>query len=143
MQRYTIEIGGKGYEVEVEEAGGERYRVVVDGQAFDVRLQPGMETPSITAPDEAATAAGTAPVGGANASGGVKAELRAPMPGAVLSIAVRPGDRVRAAQPLLVLEAMKMKNPISAPRDGVVDAIHIQTGQSVNFDDLLLSYREG
>jgi len=42
-----------------------------------------------------------------------------------------------------VLEAMKMKNPIRSPRDGVVDAVHVQPGQNVNFDDLLLTYREG
>jgi acetyl/propionyl-CoA carboxylase alpha subunit len=70
-------------------------------------------------------------------------ELRAPMPGVIIEISVPPGAYVARGDQLLVLEAMKMKNPIRSPRDGVVDAIHIQTGQSVNFDDLLLSYREG
>ena len=64
------------------------------------------------------------------------------MPGVVLSIGVRPGDRVQTAQQLLVLEAMKMKNPISSIGDGVVSEILVQEGQSVAYDDVLLKFEE-
>lgn len=148
MQRYTIEIGEKSYVVEVNDEGGERYRVMVDGQAFDVQLTSSADAPAISTETETMTEAGTASAGGTQASGEggaelrAKTELRAPMPGVVLSIAVRPGDRVRAAQPLLVLEAMKMKNPISAPGNGVVSEIMVQEGQSVAYDDVLLKFEE-
>ncbi|HEY52195.1 MAG TPA: acetyl-CoA carboxylase biotin carboxyl carrier protein subunit [Caldilineae bacterium] len=143
MQRYAIEIDGKRYVVEVEEAGEGRYQVVVDGQAFAVRMAPplsiprpaeGIQTPP---PD-----VGAVESGGAQSERRAQTELRAPMPGVVLSIGVRPGDRVQTAQQLLVLEAMKMKNPISSIGDGVVSEILVQEGQSVAYDDVLLKFEE-
>ncbi len=157
MQRYSIEVGGKRYEVNVDEKGGEMYRVVVDGEAFDVRLVAGAETlsigplaeiapadeviaqPSEIAPEENEV---IAPPSATEVSGGMKTEVRAPMPGVVLSVAVQPGERVNVAQQLIVLEAMKMKNPISSTRDGVVSEIMVQAGQSVGYNDLLLKFEE-
>ncbi len=143
MQRYSIEVGGKRYEVNVDEKGGEMYRVVVDGEAFDVRLVAGAETLSIGPLAEIAPADEViAQPNGTEVSGGMKTEVRAPMPGVVLSVAVQPGERVNVAQQLIVLEAMKMKNPISSTRDGVVSEIMVQAGQSVGYNDLLLKFEE-
>ena len=142
MQRYRIEIGGKRYGVEVNEKGGGMYQVVVDGQAFDVRLA-GDDAVSSREPVVAKAPEGEAvgsQGGGVESSGGMKTEVRAPMPGVVLSIAVQPGDRVRVAQHLLVLEAMKMKNPISATREGVVSEVMVHEGQSVGYNDVLLRF---
>ena len=55
----------------------------------------------------------------------------APMPGAVVRIAVEVGDTVVAGQPLMWLEAMKMEHAISAPADGVVSEITVSVGQQV------------
>ena len=57
--------------------------------------------------------------------------LTAPMPGTVLEVAVAPGDVVRARQRLVVLEAMKMENPIAAPFDAAVKAVHVAAGDRV------------
>ena len=57
--------------------------------------------------------------------------VRAGMPGAVVSVAVRTGDRVKAGQTLMVLEAMKMENPVRAPRDGRVGRVHVAPGTYV------------
>lgn len=143
MQRYSIEVSGKRYEVNVDEKGGEMYQVVVDGEAFDVRLVAGAETLSIGPPAEIAPENEViAPPSATEGSGGMKTEVRAPMPGVVLSIAVQPGERVKVAQQLLVLEAMKMKNPISSTRNGVVSEVVVQAGQSVGYNDLLLKFGE-
>jgi biotin carboxyl carrier protein len=53
------------------------------------------------------------------------------MPGTVLEVAVAPGDHVRARQRLVVLEAMKMENPIAAPFDATVTAVHVVAGDRV------------
>jgi 3-methylcrotonyl-CoA carboxylase alpha subunit len=58
-------------------------------------------------------------------------ELVSPMPGQVLRVLVAPGESVRKAQVLLVLEAMKMQYEIAAPRDGVVEAVHASPGAQV------------
>ncbi len=57
--------------------------------------------------------------------------LAAPMPATVLSVVAPVGQAVRAGDPVLMLEAMKMELPIRAPRDGVVTAIHCREGQLV------------
>ena len=65
-----------------------------------------------------------------SAAAGVR-ELRAPMPGLVLSVGVAPGDRVTAGTPLLVLEAMKMENEIRADAEGTVRTVHVRPGDAV------------
>jgi biotin carboxyl carrier protein len=65
--------------------------------------------------------------------------LRAPIPGKIVKIAVKVGDKVTAGQALLVLEAMKMENEIRAPRDGEVTTLHTADGASVDADQALVS----
>jgi 3-methylcrotonyl-CoA carboxylase alpha subunit len=60
------------------------------------------------------------------------AAILAPMPGKVLSVAVKPGDRVKKGQTLVVLEAMKMEHALAAPRDGVVEAVNAAAGAQVS-----------
>ena len=64
-------------------------------------------------------------------SAGGASELAAPMPGTVIRLLVSPGDRVEARQPLLVLEAMKMEMPLTAPYDAAVRAVHVAEGDRV------------
>ncbi|MCU1649942.1 MAG: acetyl/propionyl-CoA carboxylase subuit alpha [Pseudonocardia sp.] len=63
--------------------------------------------------------------------------LVAPMPGTVLRLAVAVGDQVRAGQPVLWLEAMKMEHKITAPADGVVTELPVGVGQQVEVGTLL------
>lgn len=58
-------------------------------------------------------------------------QLVAPMPGKVVRVPVSPGDRVEARQPLVVIEAMKMENALSAGRAGIVREVLVQEGMSV------------
>ncbi len=61
-----------------------------------------------------------------------------PMPGKILEIRVRDGERVTAGQVLLVLEAMKMRNEVASPVDGVVAGLSASVGGSVRARDILL-----
>jgi biotin carboxyl carrier protein len=72
------------------------------------------------------------------AHGAAASELVAPMPGTVLEVVVAPGDVVQARQRLIVLEAMKMENPIAAPFDGTVKAVHVAAGDRVAGGALLI-----
>jgi biotin carboxyl carrier protein len=60
------------------------------------------------------------------------------MPGKVVRVLVGPGDLVRARQPLVVVEAMKMENELRAGRDGTIAEIHAKEGTSVDAGALLL-----
>jgi len=67
--------------------------------------------------------------------------LGAPMPGAVVTVAVAAGQQVQSGAPLLSLEAMKMETQILADRDGTVEQVLVQSGQRVQAKDLLLVWR--
>ncbi len=67
-------------------------------------------------------------------------EIKAPMPGLVLNILVKPGDAVKKNDPVLVLEAMKMENVIKAPGDAVVSAVPAEKGRAVEKGQLLVSF---
>jgi len=61
----------------------------------------------------------------------------APMPGKIVKVLVNKGDPVRARQPLVVIEAMKMENELRAVRAGAVTELHVQEGQSVDAGTLV------
>jgi biotin carboxyl carrier protein len=68
-------------------------------------------------------------------------ELKAPMPGLVLNIAVKEGDTIVKGDALIVLEAMKMENIIKSPTEGVVKKIHAIKGSAVEKNQLLISFQ--
>ena len=71
------------------------------------------------------------PLASAGEGGGEGGRLTAPMPGKVVSIAVKAGDKVSKGQPLAVMEAMKMEHTIAAPQDGVVGEVLYAPGDQV------------
>jgi 3-methylcrotonyl-CoA carboxylase alpha subunit len=75
------------------------------------------------------------PAQAADAHGG----LTAPMPGRVLAVLVKPGDRVARGAPLMVMEAMKMEHTVTAPAAGTIASIHHVVGDQVREGDELLT----
>ena len=87
-------------------------------------------------PKPAAPAPAPAPAPAAAPVGGNK--INSPLPGSVISVAVKEGQAVKKGDTLLVLESMKMENPILSDCDGTVTKIAVAAGQSVMQDDLLV-----
>ena len=83
-------------------------------------------------------ASGAVPIAVATPGGAPADALAAPLPGVVLEIRVAAGTPVRRGDPILVIEAMKMRNTIRAPRDAVVAEIAVEAGQPVAPGDLLV-----
>jgi 3-methylcrotonyl-CoA carboxylase alpha subunit len=71
------------------------------------------------------------------------ADVRAPMPGKIVQLLVKPGDRVRKGQALAILEAMKMEHTLAAPGDLTVKTAPFRAGDQVNEGAIIVSFDEG
>ena len=124
MRRFTVTVNGVAYDVVVEE----------NHAAAPVAE---MKTPVVT-PAPAAAPAPEAPKPAVSGSVG-SVSMKAPFPGTILKVNVSVGDAVKKGDVLVVLEAMKMENDITAPKDGVVASVDVQQGAAVVTDTLLLT----
>ena len=66
--------------------------------------------------------------------------IKAPMPGLILELQVKAGDKVKENDTLLILEAMKMENIITSPRDGIIKSISVKKGDAVEKNQLLIEF---
>ena len=66
--------------------------------------------------------------------------IKAPMPGLILDIHVAPGQSVKEGEPLLILEAMKMENIITSPREGVIKGVLVNKGTAIDKGQLLIEF---
>ncbi len=125
MRNFVITVNGKSYQVGVEEVGG---------VATPVAAAPAVPVPVATPVVTAAPApVAPAPV----AAGPVNGEkVFSPFPGLIKNLLVAEGATVKKDQPILVLEAMKMDNDITAPCDGVV-SFKVAKGANVESDSIL------
>jgi biotin carboxyl carrier protein len=119
---YSLLIGDRSYEMFIratgrQESGASTFEVSIGGQTFEVGVQ-----------DERARALASL-VGEARTSGDVT--IRAPMPGLVSNVLVSEGNEVQRGQPVVVLEAMKMENDLSATHAGIVKSLRVAKGQTV------------
>ena len=105
-----------------------RMEVVVDGWRFEVEVES----------EERAALRERARRDRDDASQSGPAEVRAIIPGVVLSVAVAPGDEVTAGQQLLVVEAMKMQNELRAPRAGTVERVAVGERSTIEVGDVLV-----
>ncbi len=150
MKKYSLKVNGHDYEVTIDEVNeaSTLAHVTVNGTAYEVEIEGGKGatakkpqvapvptaasniavTPTMATPSRPAA---VAPAGGGHT-------VKSPLPGTVLAIKVKEGDKVAAGQSLLVLEAMKMENEINADRTGVVKTVCVQQGATVMEGDNLI-----
>lgn len=119
MKNYTITVNGTVYEVSVEEGGA---------GSTPVRAAAPKAAP-------AAPKAAPAPAAAPAAAGSV--EVTASVPGKVFKIEANAGASVKAGDPIVILEAMKMEIPVVAPEDGTVAGINVAVGDAVESGDVL------
>ncbi|MCE5200983.1 MAG: acetyl-CoA carboxylase biotin carboxyl carrier protein subunit [Synergistaceae bacterium] len=129
-RKYRVTVNGKAYDVDVEEMGaGTSVVAPVPAAAPMAAAAP------VAVPTPVAASVPAAPTPAPVAGGSV---IEAPMPGKVLKILVSPGATVAAGQLVLILEAMKMENEIFAATAGTVTQIGCKEGDNVNTGDTLL-----
>ena len=134
MKEYKYKINGTTYKVTVGDIENNLAQVEVNGVPYKVELdskaQP-VTTVKAPRPSAAPRTESGAKVIAKPTTGAAGHVVKAPLPGTVLSIAVKVGDTVKAADTVCVLEAMKMENAIHAGRDGVIKSINVAAGDAV------------
>ena len=140
----------KGGNADLVKTGPGSYSLVLDGRSYNVlvlkedkenktvRLRIGAKTFTVVLEDEQRHLMHA--LGLDKAMQTVAKDLKAPMPGLVLKVLVKPGDVVKKNDAVLILEAMKMENVIKAPGDAVVSAVHVQERVAVEKGQLLLNF---
>ncbi len=135
MKTYKFKINGKDYDVTIGEAEGKMLQVNVNGADYQVELEnaPASVPAAPAAPAAAPAAATPAPAAPAapKAPAGAGEKVNSPLPGVIVEVSVKEGQAVKSGQKVAVLEAMKMENEISAPKDGTITAIHVNKGDSI------------
>ncbi len=138
---YSVEIDGEQYEVDSHKLEADFYSILTRGRSYEVSVEASrngyrvrhgaaeqlitLSDPGRQASEELVDTMGTAAVVSA-------------MPGKVVRVLVRVGDRVEAGQGVIVVEAMKMENEITAPKPGRVISIAVQPDQTVESGTELL-----
>jgi biotin carboxyl carrier protein len=134
MKEYKYKINGNTYKVSVGDIDNNVAQVEVNGIPYKVELDSSKKPVTVVNAPRPSAAPRTE-TGGKVISkpvvSGSGYSVKAPLPGTILSIAVKVGDSVKAADTVAVLEAMKMENAIHAGRDGKVTGISVNPGDSV------------
>ena len=140
--KYSVKIDDQIYTVEIQDLRARPIVALVDGKPFEVFPEETGDSSPEVAPATSSTNAVPVPISnGTPLSSSVNIKVvRAPIPGVLISLAVKPGDEVSYGQELCVLEAMKMKNTVRASHPGRIAAIHAAVGQTLNHHDPIMEF---
>ncbi len=138
--KFRVVVNGKEYLVEVEEIEGEisvKSLEFVESVKSTPEVQPEVK-PEVKVEEKPPEVKPEVPKAPAPAGGNV---VKAPLPGKVTRVLVKPGDKVSAGDVLLYIEAMKMENEIVAPSEGEVAQVFVKPGDVVETDQPLVEIR--
>jgi biotin carboxyl carrier protein len=134
MKQFKYTINGNIYNVTVNKVEDTIAEVEVNGTPYKVVMDKPAKKHVVTIkrPAQApTTSSGTPVVSRPAATGGSSKAVKSPLPGVILSVDCKVGDVVKKGQKILVLEAMKMENTISADQNGTIAEIKVNKGDSV------------
>lgn len=162
--KLDLRIAGRTRRVEIERRGGHLqfrldgrelqadtadvapgiYSVLLGGESFDVRVGPRAAGLRVSTRGREFSAEVIDPRQWRRERGRTlevegSQEIVAPMPGKVVRVLVKAGDKVETGQGLLVVEAMKMQNEIKSPKSGKVERLFVREGQTVNAGEVVVA----
>ena len=141
MSSYRVRYQEKEHDVRLIDRGAHSITFELDGSVHTVEItappvaivpSAAPSTPSVSASVRAAATSGAV----ARSQNGIYA----PMPGIIVSVAVKAGDKVEAGQTIAVMEAMKMENNLTSPSNAVVREVLVTKGQEVENNQLLVRF---
>ena len=120
LSHFSLIVKNKIYDIIIQDEN----TISVDGESYNVKVEDErlQELKKLKGEDELAE----------------EVTVAASMPGLIIKIEVKEGDKVKAGQGLAIIEAMKMQNEVKAPKDGIVKQILVKKGMTVNGGDTLV-----
>jgi biotin carboxyl carrier protein len=140
---WRVSLDGKPLDADAIEVDSHTLSILLNGHSYEVRIAPGPDGALTlqTGKQEFSVEVIDPRAWRGRRHGAIEAEGRqqilAPMPGKVVRVLVRPGDKVQAGQGVLVVEAMKMQNEVRSPKTGTVERLLVQENQPVNAGQVL------
>ena len=138
---YECRIDGRLIEADIVEISKGIYSILIGGRSLEVHVEAHGQILQITSSGREFIASVNDPRRYRKGGGAILAEGRqqvtAPMPGKVIRVLVKAGDKVAAGQGIVVVEAMKMQNEVKSPKAGTIEKLLVKEGQPVNAGDAL------
>jgi len=145
MKKFKFTIQGNNYDVEILNFEDNTAEIEVNGTIYKVDVQQEVKevkTPKLIRTKIEPSAGGDiAKTSRPSEKKGVGL-IKAPLPGTIIEVKVKPGDKVKVGDKLLVMEAMKMENNINSDREGTIENVKIKGGDSVLEGDILVEIGE-
>jgi len=130
-KKVTVIVEGCKYIVEVGDLEERPIKATINQRTYLVQV-PVQAEPATAVPEESVSATSVQDIDSLT--------ITAPMPGDILEVKVKPGDAVHPGDIICVLEAMKMRNMIRTPRDGLIASVEVVTGQAVEYGAVLVTF---
>ena len=126
-QTYLLRINNIFYEISSENFNNEKFSLLVKGKRFETIARTELQERATKLIEEARSLSE------------IKTEVKAPMPGMILKIKKRAGDKIAKGESVLILEAMKMENDLRAPASGMIKTLNVTEGTAVEKGAILFS----
>jgi biotin carboxyl carrier protein len=139
MKKFKFKIDRRSYAVDIKEVNERTAIVKVNDVIYEVEVDKKLKAPKQAMPrkdfvpsTEVVSVSTKAPIENG------KTIIRAPLPGKIVDVPVKAGDRVSVGQTVICIEAMKMENNIRTDKEGIVTAVNVAAGVAVMDAEVLL-----
>jgi len=140
MKKFKFVINGNAYDVEVLGFEENIAKVEVNGTYYNVEVQKDLKmtkTPTLIRAESPKPTPRESKIP-RTPSQTTNVAIKAPLPGTIITVLVKSGDKVALGQKLLTMEAMKMENNVLSEKDGIVKVVHVKPGQAVAQSEVLV-----
>jgi glutaconyl-CoA/methylmalonyl-CoA decarboxylase subunit gamma len=140
MKKFSFIINGNNYEVEIQGFEENVAQVEVNGTSYNVEVQKEFKvkkTPTLVRAESPQPSRKESKIPRV-VSRTTNLAIKAPLPGTIISVLVKEGEKVTMGQKLLTMEAMKMENNVLSEKDGIVRSVKVKPGETVAQNDVLI-----
>ncbi len=140
MKKFKFTIHGNNYDVEILGFEENVAKVDVNGTLYDVEVQKDLKmskTPTLVRKEAPQPTKKETKIP-KTITRTTNMAIKAPLPGTIIQVLVKPGDKVIIGQKLLTMEAMKMENNVLSEKDGTVKTVNVKKGDTVMQNDVLV-----